>query len=78
MTDSAQAAVRGRDLGKTFTVPVREAGLRAATLCLFRRQTKQVHAVAGITFDIEPGEVRVLGHVPLRRARARRATLGRP
>ncbi len=45
------------DLRKTFVVPEREAGLRAAARSLVRRRTKEVRAVDGISFDIGPGEV---------------------
>ena len=45
------------DLRKTFTVPVREPGLKAAVRSLFRRKTREVKAVDGISFDISPGEV---------------------
>ncbi len=45
------------DLRKTFVVPVREAGLRAAMRSLFRRKTREVRAVDGISFDIAAGEV---------------------
>jgi len=44
-------------LRKTFVVPEREAGLRAAIRALFRRKTRPVRAVDGISFDISPGEV---------------------
>jgi ABC-2 type transport system ATP-binding protein len=44
-------------LRKTFVVPEREAGLRAAVRSLVRRKTRDVHAVEGITFDIAPGEI---------------------
>ena len=50
-------AIHVADLRKTFFVPVREAGLRAAVTSLFRRKTKAVPAVDGISFDIEPGEI---------------------
>jgi ABC-2 type transport system ATP-binding protein len=46
-----------QDLGKTFVVPEREAGLRAALKSLVRRKTRAVKAVDGITFEIGPGEV---------------------
>src|SRR6266516_1525252 len=46
-----------RDLRKTFVVPVREAGLRAAMRSLVRRDHHEVRAVDGISFVIEPGEV---------------------
>jgi ABC-2 type transport system ATP-binding protein len=44
-------------LRKTFEVPEREAGLRHATKGLFRRTMREVRAVDGISFEIEPGEV---------------------
>ncbi len=46
-----------RDLRKTYDVPERESGLRASVGSLFRRQTKEVVAVDGISFDVTPGEV---------------------
>jgi ABC-2 type transport system ATP-binding protein len=45
------------DLRKTFVVPVREAGLRAAARSLVRRRHRQVEAVAGASFQIAAGEV---------------------
>ena len=50
-------AIHVADLRKTFFVPVREGGLRAAVRSLFRRENKAIPAVDGISFDIEPGEV---------------------
>jgi ABC-2 type transport system ATP-binding protein len=44
-------------LRKTFVVPVREAGLRAAVRGLVRRRHRQVEAVAGASFRIDAGEV---------------------
>ncbi|MDP9480347.1 MAG: ATP-binding cassette domain-containing protein, partial [Actinomycetota bacterium] len=41
----------------TYRAPVREAGLRAAARSLFRREVREVHAVKGISFDLESGEV---------------------
>jgi ABC-2 type transport system ATP-binding protein len=46
-----------RDLRKTFVVPVREAGLRAALRSLIRREQREVRAVDGISFEITTGEV---------------------
>lgn len=54
---SSGPAIRVRDLRKTYSVPEREAGLRASARSLFRRQNKDVVAVAGISFDVSPGEV---------------------
>jgi len=50
-------AVQVDGLGKTFLVPEREAGLRASVRSLFRRRQRPVVAVAGVSFQIEPGEV---------------------
>ncbi len=44
-------------LTKHFKVPAREAGLRAAARSLVRRTYRDIHAVDGITFSIDPGEV---------------------
>jgi ABC-2 type transport system ATP-binding protein len=46
-----------RDLRKTFVVPVREAGLRAAVRSLVRREHREVRAVDGVSFEIDPGEI---------------------
>jgi ABC-2 type transport system ATP-binding protein len=51
------AAIQVANLRKTFVVPQREAGLKAALRGLVRRKTKAVNAVEGITFAIAPGEV---------------------
>jgi viologen exporter family transport system ATP-binding protein len=45
------------DLRKTYQVPVREAGLRAALRSLIRRRQRDIPAVDGISFDVAPGEV---------------------
>ncbi len=45
------------DLAKHYKVPVREAGLKAATKSLFKRTYKNIQAVDGISFSIDPGEV---------------------
>ena len=49
--------IRVRDLRKQYQVPERDAGLRASIRSLWRRQTKDVVAVDGISFDVAPGEV---------------------
>lgn len=51
------AVVEVRDLRKTFQVTEREEGLAATLRSFFRRRRRDVNAVAGITFKIEPGEV---------------------
>jgi ABC-2 type transport system ATP-binding protein len=38
-------------------VPEREAGLRASVRSLWKRQTKEIVAVAGISFEVAPGEI---------------------
>jgi len=55
--DDSQPAIRVADLRKTFSVPVREAGLRAAVKSLVRREHREVRAVDDIGFEIGAGEV---------------------
>jgi ABC-2 type transport system ATP-binding protein len=50
-------AIHVADLRKTFFVPVREGGLRAAVRSLVRRHNRAVPAVDGVSFEIEPGEI---------------------
>ena len=54
---AADVAVWAVELRKTFDVPVREGGVRAATRSLVRRDTRQVQAVDGVSFEIAAGEV---------------------
>src|SRR5262245_25336841 len=51
------SAVHVAELRKTFDVPERDSGLRAAMKSLVRRKTRDVKAVDAISFDIAPGEV---------------------
>jgi ABC-2 type transport system ATP-binding protein len=44
-------------LSRTFFVPEREAGLRAAIGSLLHRKTRAVRAVDAISFEIKPGEI---------------------
>jgi ABC-2 type transport system ATP-binding protein len=52
-----EPAIRVHDLRKTFRVPVRQGGLGAALRSLVRREHREVEAVAGVSFTIEPGEI---------------------
>ena len=56
-TLEARRRIRVHDLRKTYFVPEREGGVRAAAGSLFRRKTKAVEAVAGISFEVQPGEI---------------------
>jgi ABC-2 type transport system ATP-binding protein len=51
------AAITVTELGKTYVVPEREGGVRAALVALVKRRTREVQAVAGVTFGIEAGEI---------------------
>ena len=53
----SETVVHVAELTKIYKVPEREAGLGAAAKALFRRQTRDVHAVNAISFDIGAGEV---------------------
>jgi ABC-2 type transport system ATP-binding protein len=46
-----------RGLSKTYHVFQKDPGLRGALRSLFRRRYKPVHAVADVSFTIEPGEI---------------------
>jgi viologen exporter family transport system ATP-binding protein len=50
-------AISVRDLHKTYVVSQRESGVMAALQSLFHRQTEEVPAVAGISFELAPGEI---------------------
>lgn len=49
--------IQVRELRKTYSVPVRQAGVAAALRSLVRRETRDVHAVDNLTFDVGEGEV---------------------
>ncbi len=53
----ANSIISVDQLSKTFEVPEREAGLKAAVKSLFRRKTRAVKAVDTISFHIDRGEV---------------------
>jgi ABC-2 type transport system ATP-binding protein len=44
-------------LSKTYQVPEREGGFKAAVRGFFRRKYRDVHAVQQVSFNIQPGEV---------------------
>jgi ABC-2 type transport system ATP-binding protein len=50
-------AIAVRDLRKTFNVPVREPGLRAAFKSLIKRETREIRAVDDVGFEIGAGEI---------------------
>ena len=52
-----QPVIHLNQLSKTYQVPEREAGLRAALRSFFKRRNRQVKAVDRISFDVYPGEV---------------------
>jgi ABC-2 type transport system ATP-binding protein len=56
-SDASGYDVRVADLRKTFKVPVREGGLRAAARSLVRRTHREVKAVDGVSFELRAGEV---------------------
>jgi ABC-2 type transport system ATP-binding protein len=51
------STVHVENLRRTFKVPVREGGLRASIKSLFKREHREVVAVEGATFRLEPGEI---------------------
>jgi ABC-2 type transport system ATP-binding protein len=55
MREMADITVEG--LGKTYVVPERDGGIKAALSSLAHRRTRSVQAVADVSFRIEPGEV---------------------
>lgn len=50
-------AIEVKDLTKTYIVSERSAGLRAALRGVVKREKKEVEAVKGINFEIQPGEI---------------------
>jgi ABC-2 type transport system ATP-binding protein len=53
----SEPALEVEDLGKTYSVPVRAPGVRAALASLFRREKREVVAVDALRFAVEPGEI---------------------
>jgi ABC-2 type transport system ATP-binding protein len=54
---AGEVAVAVDGLSKVFKVPVRDQGLKAATKSLVKRAHREVVAVGGVSFRIEPGEI---------------------
>src|SRR5438093_6806508 len=50
-------AITADRLSKTFKVKVRDPGLKGALRALLRPRYRDVHAVDGVSFAIEPGEI---------------------
>jgi ABC-2 type transport system ATP-binding protein len=57
MLDGVTGVVRVDGLRKVFKVPEREAGLRASMRSLYARRWRDVRAVDGVSFELQPGEV---------------------
>jgi ABC-2 type transport system ATP-binding protein len=57
MLRDVSGVIEVSDLAKVFRVPEREGGMRASMRSLFKRQWREVRAVDGISFEIEPGEI---------------------
>jgi ABC-2 type transport system ATP-binding protein len=55
--DLSSKGIVVKGLSKVYKVPERDAGLKAAFVSLIRRKNKEVRAVDGIDFKIEPGEI---------------------
>ena len=54
---SNERAIHVADLRKSYEVPERESGLKAAARSLVQRKVKEVKAVDGVSFDLAAGEV---------------------
>src|SRR5438270_3953480 len=54
---STMPIIEARGLSKTYRVFQKKEGFLGAVRGLFRREYKEVHAVDGVNFTIEPGEV---------------------
>lgn len=51
------SAIELEDLSKHYVVPVRDAGIRAGLVSLFRRKVRRVDAVLNVNLEIEAGEI---------------------
>ena len=66
-SEVADADHRADQLAKTYRVFQKKAGLLGAVRGLFRREYKEVRAVDGVSFTIEPGEMVALPRPQRRR-----------
>lgn len=57
VTIDTMSAIEVRNLKKIYKVHRKPQGLTASVKALFHRRYKHIHAVDGIDFDIEPGEM---------------------
>jgi ABC-2 type transport system ATP-binding protein len=57
MSTPPPPAITISNLSKTYVVPVREAGVKAALRSVFHRRKEEIKAVDGISFDLAPGEI---------------------
>lgn len=55
--DERRPLIQVNDLQKVYTIHEREAGVAAAVRSLVRRKTRDIYAVDGISFAVQPGEV---------------------
>lgn len=50
-------AIRVENLSKTFCVKRKEKGMRGSVKAIFHPQTEEIHAVNGVSFSVEEGEM---------------------
>ena len=50
-------AIRVENLSKTFRVKRKEKGMRGSVKAIFHPQTEEIHAVNGVSFSVEEGEM---------------------
>ena len=55
--ESEMQAIRVKNLSKTFRVKRKEKGMRGSVKAIFHPQTEEIHAVNGVSFSVEEGEM---------------------
>ena len=50
-------SIEAIDISKVFRVNQKESGLKGALKALFRPKFKEVHAIDGVSFTVDPGEI---------------------